>query len=118
MDNWQTKSAEFAQKHNLSHNVSVYVLDLVSEVGEVAKEILKATNYGAQATPLTPQQIPDTFAGELGDVLYSLCSLATSAGIDLDDALTQTLQKYEQRQQQNGAIGSQPSLSNGEIYEQ
>ena len=106
MTNWQEQAAEFAQKHNLSHNVSVYMLDLVSEVGEVAKEILKATNYGANAAPLTPDKIPNTFAGELGDVLYSLCSLATSAGINLDEAFTQTIQKYEKRQQASGTIGS------------
>lgn len=49
--NWQQQSIEFAQKQNLSHPPSVYVLDLISEVGEVAKEILLATDYGELAVP-------------------------------------------------------------------
>jgi hypothetical protein len=44
--NWQQQSAEFAQKQNLTHAPGVYALDLISEVGEVAKEILLATDYG------------------------------------------------------------------------
>ncbi len=102
--NWQQQSTEFAQKQNLTHAPSVYVLDLISEVGEVAKEILLATEYGAR--PFTP---PETLSGELGDVLYSLCLLATAVNVDLDEALTATLQKYAARQQAQGDIGSAAS---------
>ncbi|MCA9875098.1 MAG: hypothetical protein KC441_15620, partial [Anaerolineales bacterium] len=95
---------EFAQKQNLTHAPSVYVLDLISELGEVAKEVLLATEYGER-----PFQAPETLAGELGDVLYSLCLLATAVGVDLDEALTQTLEKYAARQQAKGHIGSAAS---------
>ena len=40
--NWQRRTTEFAQKHNLLHPPGVFALDLASEVGEVAKEILLA----------------------------------------------------------------------------
>ncbi|MBK6324657.1 MAG: MazG-like family protein [Chloroflexi bacterium] len=102
--NWQQQSMEFAQKQNLSHSPSVYVLDLISEVGEVAKEILLATDYGER--PFQPQP---ALTGELGDVLYSLCLLATAVHIDLNEALTITLQKYANRQQAKGHIGSSSS---------
>ncbi|MEJ2750810.1 MAG: MazG-like family protein, partial [Anaerolineae bacterium] len=87
MDNWQTKAAKFSQNHNLHHSPSVYAFDLMSEMGEVAKEILLATDYGKRPFQVTPD-----LAGELGDALYSLCQLATAAGVDLDEAFTTTLQ--------------------------
>jgi NTP pyrophosphatase (non-canonical NTP hydrolase) len=90
--NWQARATEFAQNHNLLHAPGVFALDLASEVGEVAKEILLATDYGQR-----PFQAQPTLAGELGDVLYSLCLLASSAGVDLESALDDVLAKYEQR---------------------
>lgn len=100
--NWQQQAAEFAKKQNLNHPPGVYALDLMSELGEVAKEILLATRYGER--PLS--SIP-AITAELGDVLYSLCQLATSAGVDLDEAFDLTLQKYRKRQQASGHIGSE-----------
>ena len=94
--NWQQQAAEFAEKQNLTHPPGVYALDLMSEVGEVAKELLLATGYGDR--PFTPPpSLPLTL--ELGDALYSLCQLATSAGVNLDTALTLALEKYRQRLQ-------------------
>lgn len=101
MQNWQARAAEFAQKHNLDHSAGVYALDVLSELGEVAKEILLATEYGARPARFRPE-----LADELGDVLYSLCLLATAVEVDLDDALTTTLQKYEQRWRSEGHPGS------------
>ncbi len=100
--NWQSKANDFARKHNFQHSASVYALDLMSELGEVAKEILLASDYGQQP----PQFSPD-IAAELGDVLYSLCLLATAVDVDLDTALVQTLNKYEGRRRQKGHPGSQ-----------
>ena len=40
----QKKVKEFAQKHNLEHNAEITMLDLVSELGEVSKEILKSSS--------------------------------------------------------------------------
>lgn len=77
--NWQERSTEFAQKHNLSHTAGVYLLDLVCEIGEVAKELLLQSDYGARAP-----------GGRMGDVVYSMCMLADAAGINLDTALRHT----------------------------
>jgi NTP pyrophosphatase (non-canonical NTP hydrolase) len=102
MNDWQQAVSNFAQKHNLTHPIGVYAIDLLSELGEVAKEILLATEYGENPSPQFDQKI----AGELGDVLYSLCLLATAVDVDLEDALQITLQKYEARWQHKGHIGS------------
>ena len=89
MENWQQRATQFAQKHNLSHPPSVYALDLMSELGEVTKEILLATDYGER-----PFHSSLNLQSELGD---TLCQLADSAGIDREDAFTATLAKYEER---------------------
>lgn len=105
MNNWQEKATNFAQNHNLPHAPGVYALDLMSEVGEVAKLLLLATNYGERA----PQYDQQALTSELGDVLYSLCLLATAVDVDLDTALETVLQKYAQRHQQKGHTGSTPN---------
>jgi NTP pyrophosphatase (non-canonical NTP hydrolase) len=104
MTNWQERSTKFAQKHNLNRSPGVYALDLLSELGEVAKEILLATEYGKRPFSSPPNQ--SDLAGELGDALYSLCMLADASGVDLEEALTATLNKYEARWQQKGNTGS------------
>ncbi|WP_420640906.1 MazG nucleotide pyrophosphohydrolase domain-containing protein [Candidatus Leptofilum sp.] len=101
MKNWQQLSRDFAQKHNLTHSPGVTALDLLSEFGEVAKELLKATDYGRH-DPIDNPAITD----ELGDMLYSLCQLATAVNVDLDQALTTALAKYEARWQEKGHPGS------------
>lgn len=105
MDNWQARAARFAQKHNLTRPPGVYALDLLSELGEVAKEILLATEYGERPYP-TPPPNASQLSGELGDALYSLCLLAESAGINLEEAFTSALQKYERRWQTKKHLGS------------
>jgi NTP pyrophosphatase (non-canonical NTP hydrolase) len=71
---------------------ATHALDLVSEVGEVANEVLLATDYGRRAPQFRPQ-----FADELGDALYSLLALAEACGVDADRALNASLEKHERR---------------------
>ncbi len=101
-DNWQRKANKFALKYNLHHSPMVHALDLVSEVGEVAKEIIVATEYGRQSAQFNQPDIDY----EMGDVLYSLCLLASAAGVDLGEALDASLAKYEERMQKRGHSGS------------
>lgn len=99
--NWQERATNFAEEHNLRHSASVYALDAVSELGEVVKELLLATDYGRRAA-----QFDENIAAELGDLLYSLCLLATAVHVDLDAALSVTLEKYARRFHENGHSGS------------
>lgn len=101
MSNWQTRAVNFAQNHNFTPDPSVYALDCLSELGEVAKEILLATDYGKR--PFTSSA---EIGGELGDALYSLCLLAEAAHVDLETAFTETLAKYGRRWQNAGSLGS------------
>lgn len=99
--NWQRRAAAFARHHNLLYDPTTHALDLVSEVGEVAKEVLLATDYGRR----TPQLRPE-LADELGDTLYSLLALAEACGVDADSALSAALEKYKRRLTEQGKAGS------------
>jgi len=98
---WQQRVAAFVRRHHLLHDPATHALDLVSEVGEVAKEILLATDYGQRAPSFRPE-----LAGELGDALYSLLALAEACGVDADVALGAALEKYERRLTERGGAGS------------
>jgi threonine synthase len=99
---WQERVAALARRHSLLHDPATHALDLVSEVGEVAKEVLLAADYGRQAPQFRSQ-----LADELGDALYSLLALAEVCGVDGDGALGAALEKYERRLDERGEAGSQ-----------
>jgi len=98
---WQQRVAAFARRHALLHDPATHALDLAAEVGETAKEVLLATDYGRRA----PQPRPE-LANELGDALYSLLALAEACGVDADAALEAALEKYERRLGRRGEAGS------------
>jgi len=97
----QTSVTEFCRENNLESPIEHKVLDLVSEVGEVAKEILKMTNYGRK-----PLKFQKELAPEIGDVLYSLIVVANHFEIDLEEALEMVLEKYKKRLEK-GSPGSE-----------
>ncbi len=66
---------------------------LTEEVGELARELNH--RYGAKVKKSDePEQ---DLALELADVLFVLLALANEQGIDLNDALERTLEKYRSR---------------------
>jgi NTP pyrophosphatase (non-canonical NTP hydrolase) len=96
----QRRVAAFVADHDLETPPAYRLLDLVSELGEVAKNATESTEYGAD---------PDELAldtDELGDVLFALLALAESADVDAGDALDEALAKYERRMAEAGTPGS------------
>lgn len=92
MTDWQQRVAAFMRRHRLRHDPASHALDLASEVGEVAKEVLLASDYG-ERTPRFGPALTD----ELGDALYSLLALAETCDVDAGEALEAALGKYERR---------------------
>jgi NTP pyrophosphatase (non-canonical NTP hydrolase) len=92
MSTLQRTVASFVEETGIEAQVEARLLDLASEVGELSKEALKATNYGR--APFRPS---DGWADELGDVLFVLVCLANGTGVDLEAALNGALGKYRQR---------------------
>ena len=96
----QDRVAAFVAEHGLETDLAYRVLDLESEVGEVAKEVTTSTDYGSD---------PDAAAiasDELGDALFALLALAETADVDAGDALAESLAKYERRLDASGDAGS------------
>ena len=88
----QEKVKNFVKKHDLEAKPEFRALDIVSELGEVAKELLKASKYG-KSEALYSEGIKK----ELGDLLFSVICLANSYNINLSEALDIVLKDYEER---------------------
>lgn len=87
--------------HVLAGDVSVRALFLASEVGELAKEVIKGTAYGER-----PFEVTEAFKEELGDALVDLALLATSANVTLAECLDVALVKLRARLARQGHVGS------------
>lgn len=101
MIDWQRDVERFMLRHGLAYDAATHMLDLVSEVGELAKLVLQAGDYGRQAL----SQDVD-FSAELGDALYSLLAVSSVLDVDARAALKGALEKYEGRIQEGGGPGS------------
>jgi len=94
----QEQIKQFCKENDMESPVEHRVLDTMSELGEVAKEILKMSNYGRK-----PIEYKNELTTELGDVFYSLITVANTFDIDLEDALQQVLKKYKKRLKKGSA---------------
>lgn len=95
----QRRVAEFVASHDLGADPAHRVIDLVSEVGEVAKEVNVSTDYGASNDV-------EIAADELGDTLFALLALAEAVDVDAGEALEMAIAKYEARLEASGDAGS------------
>lgn len=87
----QQKVAQFIQENEMEAPPAYRLLDLVSELGEVAKDAAESTDYGDCPNDL------DINSDEIGDVLFSLLALADTVEIDAGNALDEALAKYDDR---------------------
>ena len=101
MKELQEKIKKFCKEHNLESPAEHRVLDTLSELGEVAKEILKMSDYGRK-----PLEFRDELKSELGDLLFSVITIANTFDIDLEGSLNMVLKKYEKRLKK-GSAGSE-----------
>lgn len=92
MKDIQKKVRKFCEENNLDAPIEHRILDLVSEIGELAKEILKMSDYGKK-----PIEYREEVKAELGDILYVLIILANHFDISLEEALDLVLEKYKKR---------------------
>ena len=85
---------EYAKEvaHRSQMPVTARMLDIESEVGELSKEVLKSTSYGTKDFVVT-----EDFKLELGDVLYSVLSMAEEVGVDSNNCLDMVIKKYRAR---------------------
>ncbi len=96
----QKKIKDFCKENNLKSPIEHRLLDTMSELGEVAKEVLKMSNYGRKSI-----EYREEFKDEIGDAFFSLITVANSFDIDLEEALEEVLEKYNKRAKK-GSIDS------------
>lgn len=97
----QSAVKHFVDEYDLSCGVSARCIDLMSELGELGKEILKSTAYGGR--PFEPNE---AIREEAGDCLFSLLALLCEMGVDAQEALAAALAKYERRFASSASISS------------
>lgn len=98
----QEQVLTFEELHHLKATPEIRVLDLLSELGEVAKELVKGSNYGREKLALNR----DEWMMELGDVFYSIITIANNTNVDLEEALNKTIRKMQTRIAAKGHPGS------------
>lgn len=98
--NDQQKVAEFIDAHDLETPPEFRLLDLVSELGEVAKNATESTDYGEDPSQLELE------SDEIGDVLFALLAVSDALDIDASEALDESLDKYGARLEVKDSPGS------------
>ena len=96
----QKRVATFLEDHELHTTPEYRLLDLLSEVGELAKDVNSSTDYGAAPDDVSVK--PD----EIGDALFSLLALSDALDVDAGEALETALSKYEGRIAESGEPSS------------
>ena len=97
----QALVGEFITKNGLEADASARLLDVTSELGELSKEYLKATDYGKVDFRAT-----QSWQQEFGDVFFALLCLANETSVDLSETLEQTLSQYRRRLRAEGTVTS------------
>nr|WP_224449338.1 MazG nucleotide pyrophosphohydrolase domain-containing protein [Haloprofundus salilacus] len=96
----QQQVAAFLDRYELHADPAYQLLDLTSEVGELAADATKSSQWGA-----SPEDL-DVESDEFGDALFSLLTVAESLDIDAGDALRESLEKYQRRIVDTGSASS------------
>ncbi|WP_436927795.1 MazG nucleotide pyrophosphohydrolase domain-containing protein [Halosimplex amylolyticum] len=96
----QDRVAAFVDEHDMDADPAYRILDLTAEIGEVAADAAKSSDYGAAPENLAVSE------DELGDALFSLLATADALDIDAGAALETSLAKYERRLNESGDAGS------------
>ncbi|WP_049901247.1 MazG nucleotide pyrophosphohydrolase domain-containing protein [Halococcus agarilyticus] len=96
----QQRVAAFIAEYDLQGEPAFRILDLSAEVGEIAADATKSTEWGTETNDL------DIETDEIGDALFSLLAVAESLDVDAGDALDESLAKYEERLDETGSASS------------
>lgn len=98
----QHRVAQFLADNDLEADPTYRILDLAAEVGEVAADAAKSSEYGAEPAALAVSE------DELGDALFALLAVADGLDVDAGAALEMSLAKYDSRIAETGGAGSSP----------
>ncbi len=98
---FQKSVKKFMDDNSINNPIENRMLDLIDEVGEVAKEINKMSQYGT-----SEPKFREEIKLEIGDAFYSLITVANYYDIDILDSLEKAIDKYKKRVEKKGDPGS------------
>lgn len=98
---FQKNVKKFMDDNSMNNPIENRILDLFDEVGEVAKEVNKMSEYGTKK-PVFREEIKT----EIGDTFYSLITVANYYDVDMLESLEIVIDKYKKRIEKGGHAGS------------
>ncbi len=84
---------DFITRYHLETQPAFSLLDILSELGEVAKELLKGTDYGRKEDTTDPTRMRE----EIGDLVFAVAYLCTLYDVDPEEAMWESVRKFERR---------------------
>lgn len=87
VDQW---TAQFSTQYWQPHEI---LARLMEETGELAREVNHL--YGPKKKK--PEEEARELGEEIGDIIFTLCCLANSKKIDLDESFTRVMEKHHGR---------------------
>lgn len=84
---------DFITQYHLETRPAFSLLDIMSELGEVAKELLKGTNYGRGEDTTNRERMRE----EIGDLMFAVAYLCTLYDVDPEEAMWESVRKFEKR---------------------
>ncbi|MCL2415223.1 MAG: hypothetical protein FWD01_00245 [Defluviitaleaceae bacterium] len=100
---YQEIAGRITENYELTKKAYPRFLDLVSEIGELGKELLEGSDYGDRDFELDDIELIEM---ELGDVIFALACLANTLGIDMESAFSTATSKYTARFENFGRVGT------------
>ena len=83
---------QFNEKYMEPLQPNIRIQDIMSEIGELAKEVVKIQDYENKNF-----EINDDLILEYGDALYTLLSFELENNIDIDLVIKKIIDKYKSR---------------------
>ncbi|AUG46499.1 nucleotide pyrophosphohydrolase [Haloarcula taiwanensis] len=96
----QQQIADVLSRSDIDTPPAYRLLDVVTELGDIAAAVNETTGYGTDSAALSVRE------AELGDALFALLALCVQLDIDADAALSSALAKYEGQSGANGTSAS------------
>lgn len=98
---YQKMASKFAAESKFNLDPCIRMVAASEELGELAKEVLVATDYGTKSL-----ETNDKLLEEVGDVLFELLLIADLTGVSATEAFFFAMGKMSGRVKEKGHAGS------------
>lgn len=86
----------FVSQHQLETSPAFSLLDVTAELGEAARELLRATDYGKQPAPHDAAATAQ-MRRKIGNLMFAVAYLSTLYDVDPEAALWESVQRFAEK---------------------